>query len=199
MQPFARHNPLTDDECVRLDEFLDNTKSSRAMNLEQIDGFFTGLICGPEVVMPGEYLPYVWGNEKSQDGVFEDLQEAQEILGLLNRHWNTIAKTLYEGGVYLPLMREGENGLVTGNEWAKGFLRGMGLRRDNWDQLLDEEKHCGSLIPIFMLAHEHDPDSNLRPLPISPDEREDILARLAAGVTLAYRYFRPQHRARAKA
>jgi len=129
MQPFARHNPLTDDEFARLDAFLDNTKNSRAMNLEQIDGFFTALICGPEVVMPGEYLPYVWGNEQTQDGIFENLEEAQEILSLLNRHWNTIAKTLYEGGVYLPLMHEDENGSVTGNEWAKGFLRGMGLRR----------------------------------------------------------------------
>ena len=199
MQPFARHNPLTDDEFARLDAFLDNTKNSRAMNLEQIDGFFTALVCGPEVVMPGEYLPYVWGNEQTQDGIFENLEEAQEILGLLNRHWNTIAKTLYEGGVYLPLMHEDENGSVTGNEWAKGFLRGMGLRRGSWNQLLDDEDHAGSLVPVFLLAHEYDPDPKLRPPPISQEKREAILTRLAAGVTLAYRYFRPRHRARAKA
>ena len=54
MQPFARHNPLTDDEFARLDAFLDNTESSRTVNLEQIDGFFTALVCVPEVVMPGE-------------------------------------------------------------------------------------------------------------------------------------------------
>ncbi len=199
MHPFARHNPLTDDDFARLDEFLDITKKSRAMNLEQIDGFFTALICGPEVVMPGEYLPYIWGNEQTQDGVFENLEEAQEILGLLNRHWNTIAKILYEGGVYLPLMHEDENGSVTGNEWAEGFLRGMSLRRGSWNQLLDDEEHSGSLVPVFMLAHEHDPNPELRPPPISQEKREDILTRLAAGVTLAYRYFRPRHRASAKA
>ena len=168
------------------------------MNLEQIDGFFTALICGPEVVMPGEYLPYVWGNEKSLDGVFENLEEAQEILGLLNRHWDTIAKTLFEGGVYLPLMHEDENGLVTGNEWAKGFLHSIRLRRGSWNRLLDDEEHSGSLVPVLMLAHEHDPDPLLRPPPISQEKREDILTRLAAGVTLAYRYFRPKHRAHAK-
>ena len=145
-------------------------KNMKAMNLEQIDGFFTALVCGPEVVMPGEYLPYVWGNEKSLDGVFENLEEAQEILGLLNRHWNTIAKTLYEGGVYLPLMHEDENGSVTGNEWAKGFLRGMGLRRGSWNRLLDDEEHGGGLVPVFMLAHENDPDPLLRPPPISSRE-----------------------------
>ncbi len=69
------------------------------MTLEQTDDFFTALVCGPEVVMPGEYLPYVCGKERSLDGVFENLAEAQEILGLVNRHWNTIAKRLCEGGV----------------------------------------------------------------------------------------------------
>ena len=69
MQSFAGHNPLTDDEFARLDSFL--CKNMKAMNLEEIDGFFTALVCGPEVVMPGEYLPYVWGNEKSLDGVLK--------------------------------------------------------------------------------------------------------------------------------
>jgi len=196
MQPFAGHNPLTDDEFARLDSFL--CKNMKAMNLEEIDGFFTALVCGPEVVMPGEYLPYVWGNEKSQDGVFRNLDQAQEILGLLHRHWNTIAKTFYEGGVYLPLMHEDENGSVTGNDWAKGFLRGMSLRRGSWNRLLDDEDHAGSLVPVIMLAHENDPDPLLRPPPISAEKRQDILTRLAAGVTLAYRYFRPKRRAQAK-
>jgi len=75
MQSFARHNPLTDDEFARLDSFL--CKNMKAMNLEQIDGFFTALVCGPEVVMPGEYLPYVWGNEKSQ--VFDFSGNGSEV------------------------------------------------------------------------------------------------------------------------
>ena len=119
MRPFARHDPLTDSEFERIDAFLRKTNNGRAMSVEEMDGFFTALVCGPEVVMPGEYLPHVWGNEKSQDGIFESFEEAQEILGLLNRHWNTIAKTFYEGGVYLPVVGVRENGLVKGNEWAR--------------------------------------------------------------------------------
>jgi uncharacterized protein len=197
MRPFANHNPLTDAQIERLDSFL--RKNKNAMNLEEIDGFFTALVCGPELVMPIEYLPHVWGKGKSQDGIFRNLDQAQEILGLLNRHWNTIAKTLYEGEAYVPLMHEDENGSMTGNEWAKGFLRGMGLRRDTWNQLLDDEEHGRSLVSVFMLAHEHDPDTKFRRPPISSEKRQDVLTRLAAGVTLAYRYFRPKHRAHAKA
>ena len=38
-------------------------------------------------------------------------------------------------------------------------------RRDNWKQLLDDEERGGTLVPIFMLAHQHDSDPELRPPP----------------------------------
>ena len=61
--------------------------------------------------------------------IFETLEEAQDILDLVTRHWNTIAGTLYKGRVYFPFLLEDEHGQAQGNDWAKGFLRGMGLRR----------------------------------------------------------------------
>jgi hypothetical protein len=44
-----------------------------------------------------ECLPYVWGNELSNDGVFQSLEEAQKVLNLALRHWHTIAGTLNKG------------------------------------------------------------------------------------------------------
>jgi len=199
MRPFASPNPLTEAEFAKLDEFLCSIKNSRAMSLEEMDGFFTALICGPEMVSPSECLPYVWGNELSNDGVFQSLDEAREVLNLAIRHWNTIAGTLVKGRVYFPFMLEGEDGLAQGNDWAKGFLRGMGLRRDSWSKLVNDEQHGGSLVPIFMLAYEHDSDPKLRPSPISRKKREDILTHLGAGIPVIYEYFRPERRAHAKA
>ncbi len=199
MRPFASPNPLTEAEFAKLDEFLCSIKNSRAMSLEEMDGFFTALICGPEMVSPSECLPYVWGNELSNDGVFQSLDEGQKVLNLAIRHWNTIAGTLVKGRVYFPFMLEGEDGLAQGNDWAKGFLRGMGLRRDSWSKLVNDEQHGGSLVPIFMLAYEHDSDPKLRPSPISRKKREDILTHLGAGIPVIYEYFRPERRAHAKA
>jgi uncharacterized protein len=199
MRPIASPNPLTDDEFEKLGDFLGAIKKRRAINLEEMDGFFAAVICGPEIVTPGECLPYVCGNELSNDGVFQSVEEAQEILNLVLRHWNTIAGTLYKGRVYFPLLLEDDNGVAHGNDWAKGFLQGMSLRRNSWNKLLDDEQHGGSLVPIFMLAHEHDPDPKLHPPPISPKKREDILTRLAASVTVAYVYFEPQRRAHVRA
>ena len=198
MRPFPSPNPLTDNEIARLGDFLGRIKNSRTMSLEEMDGFFAALICGPEIVTPGECLPYVWGNDLSNDGVFQGIDEAQQLLNLVIRHWNTIAETLFEGRVYFPLMLEDDAGVANGNDWANGFLRGMKLRRDSWNELLDDEQHGGCLVPIFMLAHEHDSNPDLRPPPISPPKREDILTRLTAGIVEAYVYFEPHRRANAR-
>jgi uncharacterized protein len=43
---------------------------------------------------------------------------------------------------------------------------------------------------MMMLCHEHDKDPKMRPKPIAPEKREDIIVHMAAGLVGAYRYFR---------
>jgi len=59
-------------------------------------------------------------------------------------------------------------------------------------------EQCGCVIPVLMLYHEHDEDPELRPGPISPEKREEIIVQMAAGMVRAYRYFRPHRRRRGK-
>ena len=49
---------LTDTELDRLTDFLEAIGSS-AMNMEMLEGYFAALICGPEMVLPREYLPQI--------------------------------------------------------------------------------------------------------------------------------------------
>src|ERR1022692_236806 len=128
MKTFAQHKPLTDAELDRLAEFLKSCKSGKAMNVEQLDGFFAALISGPETVMPSEYYSEVFGGEMSDTCDFGSLDEANEILGLLMRHWNIIASTLHKDEVYVPLLLEDADGVAQGNDWARGFMRGMAIR-----------------------------------------------------------------------
>ncbi len=187
---FAQNGPLTDAEINRLGEFLKACTGGKAMNVEELDGFFAALIAGPDVVMPSEYLPEVFGGETSETHQFETLEEANEILGLLMRHWNHIAATLSKGDVYLPLLLEDENGVSHGNDWARGFIRGTHLRHDGWAALLADDDHAGCMVPVLMLYHEHDSDPKLRPKPIGAEKREKVIEHMAAGLAGAYRYFR---------
>jgi uncharacterized protein len=190
MKTFTQNEPLTDAELDRLGAFLKGCKGGRAMNIEQFDGFFAALIAGPETVMPGEYYPEVFGGEMSDACEFGSLDEANEILGLMMRHWNDIAGTLFKGEVYEPILLQDENGVAHGNDWAHGFMWGTAMRHDGWAELVDDEEHGGCLIPTMMLCHEHDEDPEMRPEPISPEKREEVIVHMAVGLLGAYRYFR---------
>jgi uncharacterized protein len=192
MKTFLQNEPLTDAELDRLGDFLESCKGGSAMNIEALDGFFAALIAGPESVMPSEYYPEVFGGEMSYTCEFASLDDENEILGLMTRHWKTIAGTLIEDKVYLPLLLEDENGTEHGNDWAIGFLRGVDMRHDGWEELVTDEQYGGCVLPMVMLCYEHE-DSELRPDPISPSKREKIIAYMAAGLLQAYRYFR-KHR-----
>jgi uncharacterized protein len=197
MKTFTQPEPLTHAELDRLGDFLDCCKGGKAMNVEELDGFFAALIAGPEVVMPSEYNREVFGGDNACE--FANLEEAKEILGLLMRHWNTIAGALLKGEGYLPLLLKDKNGVAHGNDWARGFMRGVNMRHGAWGELVNDEEHGGCLVPMFALYHEHDEDPRMRPEPISPEQREKIILHMAAGLVGAYRYFREQRRADAGA
>jgi len=50
--------------------------------------------------------------------------------------------------------------------------------------------------PFLVLAHEHDPDPEMRPLKgnIDVERREKLILGIATGVTAIYSYFAPQRR-----
>ncbi len=186
--------PLTDADFERLSGLLGRFDNKHPMNLEQLDGFFAALICGPVNVPPSEYLPVILGD----DMVLEDIVNAQPVLqdflSLIMRHWNVIADTLHSGEVFLPLLLEDENRVTHANDWATGFLRGMEFHKEQWAALFSDEEHGGWLVPIFALATEHSPDPAMRPYkePVSAERREKLIIGAAAGVTGIYRYFEAQ-------
>jgi hypothetical protein len=86
----ALNKLLTDAELIQLDDFLSSIDDPSAMNMEMLDGYFVALICGPEIIMPSEYLANIWGEEFT----FHDDGQAEEILNLVLRHWNTVTHGL---------------------------------------------------------------------------------------------------------
>ena len=91
----------------------------------------------------------------------------------------------------LPWLFHDEEGTAHANDWARGFMRGVLLHHESWKELLDDEEHGGPFIPILALAHEHDPDPEMRPYKdnIDVELREKLILGIAGGVTAIYRYF----------
>src|ERR1700731_2101339 len=120
----STQQPLSGDELDRLGKFLDGI-GAPAMNMESLDGYFGALIRRPDMVSPSGDLPVIWG----EDFCFDDHSQAADILGLLMRHWNGISadlsRTLKQPDVYMPVLLEDHEGVAHGNDWARGFMRGV--------------------------------------------------------------------------
>jgi uncharacterized protein len=55
--------------------------------LSDLDGFLTGIVVGPELIMPSEWLPLNWGGEEPE---FADMDEAKAVLGTIMGRYNEI-------------------------------------------------------------------------------------------------------------
>lgn len=194
-EPLA-HQPLSEAELQRLSAFLAGIKNAGALKLEGMDGLFCALIAGPDLVMPSEYLPLVWGGELPDENAFQSLEEANGILQLMMRHWNTIAAELAQHKVYEPLILEPDAGTVPGRDWARGFMRGVYLRRAGWAELMCDENE-GQLLAIPLVAGEVDPEFPREPL--SAEKREELVLWMGAGLARSYRHFVGQRSAASSA
>lgn len=189
--------PLSEAEYDELDSCLSRFQSEQAMDLEMMDGFFAALHCSPQMTPPSVYLQELWGGgEMADDEIFDTNDELQNLMNLVMRHWNAVGKKFREEDVFLPLLLEDSDGVVKGNNWAIGFMRGMKIHQEDWSELINDEENGGSLVAIMALAHENDPDPKLRPYsePVSPERREDLIMNLTVGANKIYKYFEPYRR-----
>ncbi|MGC2467609.1 MAG: UPF0149 family protein, partial [Candidatus Acidiferrum sp.] len=108
------NEPLTDAECDKISEILLPFRDQDGMNLEMVDGFFAALLCGPDLVMPSEYLPEIFGGEIDETA-FANTEDANSFLGLLMRHWNAVTEQLHSKEVFVPLLAEDEQGIAHAN------------------------------------------------------------------------------------
>ena len=183
---------LSDPKLVLLGELLDQMEVDSAMDLEELDGFFAALHCGPELVPPSEYIPEVVGD----DHEFLDADAAQLFVDLLKHHWNEVGAELHRDVVFDPILLRDENGAVYGNNWAIGFLRGVDMRKEAWSEIVDDELTI-FLTPMLRLAYEIDPDALIPDFagkPLTDEQRDDVLLDLCEAVGAMFDYLEPHRR-----
>lgn len=59
--------PLTDEELDALEEtLLDYGNDDSVLGVSELDGFFTAIVSGPELIPPSRWLPALWGGADKQ-------------------------------------------------------------------------------------------------------------------------------------
>jgi uncharacterized protein len=188
----AAADPLTRAELGQLRAFLRGLRNPERLTLEGLDGLFCALIAGPDLVMPSEYLQVVLGTDLAPEDAFETKAHADEMLGLMMRHWNAIVNEYETETVYLPLFDPPDERGVPGRRWAKGFMRGVALRPRSWMAMF-ADRNEGQLMTIALVAGAVDPAWPAEPLPAGKAKRLESL--MGAGAGRAYHRFAAERRA----
>lgn len=118
----------------KLDAALLDLTSDEAMTLSEFDGFCAGLLVCPDLIMPGEWLQRVWGEEEDSAPPFEDLGDARRLIAMLTDHYNDVARTLHRrqgdyAAIYDVDTRHDE---TLWEIWVEGFAAAIELRRESW-------------------------------------------------------------------
>jgi|UniRef100_UPI0040473D55 uncharacterized protein len=185
------NTPLSEDDMQTLDMFLANL-DGEVPSFEALDGLFCALRCAPSLVPPSGYLPVLLG----EDDGFEDEDQARTMLTLITRHWNTVSAGLREAmetqTLYLPALLVDDKDQATGNDWAEGFLLGVSMTEDDWDDFIDDEDLGELLVPMMVLAHEDDPDPEFKSPEITDENRESLLNMMFNSLMLIFAHFEKQ-------
>lgn len=183
LNPSAGQEKLDDKQFEKLEIFLEGHPNG--MHMEILDGFFCGLICGPDADGPEEFIPYIFGGQEPE---YASPAQAEEIQGSLRQHWDHIRGMMESGESYYPFLYSDSNFKVSGNDWALGFVLAVDKYRESWDVLLQRAQRKEDLLtPILTLYLENSPD-NTEGL-IHAEDREEIVKTLIDNLPKIYRHF----------
>jgi uncharacterized protein len=121
-----------------LEKLLAALDGDEAMLLTQLDGFLAGILVCPDLIMPGEWLPMVWGGENEDAAlVFENTKQLEQLAGLIIERYNAVAADLQRGpGYYAPVFDvDTRHDEILWEIWIDGFDTALQLRPGAWARL----------------------------------------------------------------
>lgn len=198
-------------ELDELHRFLVARAEAGALMLDAVHGLLTAIVVGPEPIPASEWLDHIIG----EHGGFENEEQANRILSLLIRLYNSIVQEL-EGMSYQPIFGEvdllhedddlgaepadtepgSSDSVLSARGWCEGFSLGVDLRSGIWEARMQGDPQLLDLLSplIAVAAHEGlfevEADEELDEL--SDEEFEIALNSVAAAVADVQQYWRNQ-------
>lgn len=142
-------------DIEKLDTYLSSDQSPEdCMQLSDLDGFLTGIVCSPELIPPSEWLSVIWGNDET---VHENAKEITWAIQEIFVRYNEIVESLNSEPAHIePIFWQAMEGHVIAMDWCEGFMDAYELRSDLWHELLSTKLGMEWMHPI--MAHLFDED-----------------------------------------
>jgi uncharacterized protein len=143
MTPETSSNAAVDWEGLS-DFLMSGWAPDTCMRPAEVDGFLTGIAVSPDMILPSDWLPVIWGGSEPE---FTGIEEASRVLGMVLRHFSTIRLMLDKSPeVYQPVFLDSSHDQTIAEDWANGFFAAVTLRGASWAALLVPE-HFGLIAP----------------------------------------------------
>ncbi len=138
-----------------IDNFLLSEQApENSMGIPDLDGFLTGIVIGPELVLASEWLPRIWGEDSPK---FRSTKQADRVVSAIMRRYNEIAGGFQkEPPRFAPVLFEADDETVIASDWACGFHDAIMLRLKAWEPLLQDPDAHHLLGPILVLSGQGD-------------------------------------------
>jgi len=137
-----------------------------AMSPMELDGYLTGIVVSPDLLLPSRWLDRIWGeNEPTFDG----LDQMQTVIAAVMDHYNAIIAALDAGfkqieakktAAYRPLYLapSGKPNHDVVRTWVRGFGKAMALAPERWSSIAEDERLQPLLSPFIGFLDVADPD-----------------------------------------
>jgi len=188
---------LSDDEIDELDDFLmSENMPENGMDISTLDGFFAALVLNPRLIMPSEYLPWIWDMEQGEDApAFASLEQANRVLQLVMLYYNSVLTTIGNDD-FAPLLytlkQEDDSEFFDAEGWSEGFMRGIFLFVEPWNEIF--EKHPELLAPMVLLGTEQGWDALEKSADVK-QATQDAYEAIPGAVALLNEHFTEQREA----
>ncbi|NTV01820.1 MAG: UPF0149 family protein [Chlorobiaceae bacterium] len=168
---------------LELQKFLQSdTMPESAMSVIELDGLFAALAVYPVTVQPSAWLPLVWDmTGKGEQPKFASRAEAEGVMGLMFRYYNTVVQQLAgEPLEYIPLFEEvaaddEEELMLAAEDWAVGFMFGAMIDPEVWQRTREDDEGFGVMMPFLVLSGMLDDEVDDRSLAQMKEEYLDLL------------------------
>ena len=121
--------------------------------VSMMNGFLTGLACGPIFLQPNDWMVEVIGEHEARAYMGN---KVQGVIDTIVDHYNLIARQLANPGRYAPVLMRTDDEEVLPQQWADGFFGAVRLHLDAWRPLFTKEETAGPAMAI--LFHCSNPD-----------------------------------------
>lgn len=189
---FENSNPLTEDELDFIDAVLHKYQTESSIhNASELDGFITALVSGPNMVMPGQWLPAIWSTDTSDKTPnWESDDEFTRFMSLVMQHMNdSIDMLMNDNEEFEAVFMNAEKGgrvLRIPNDWCFGYLRGMAVG-GGWESLPGKYDEYISAIAIHT-----DPEMEAKLMQLDQDSLQDLVAMIEPAAQTLHRFWLEQ-------